>query len=282
MATNFKAADLIGKTIVVGDNQATIVIKSVDGDKLSGEFTKDGTTTPMSFPIGQLQGMTEKGLWKVMSDGGSMKSDVSQTSAITTEADVAEANDVMPKVTPKKTTTDSTDKTDKPAAKPKPKKTQTSSVKPQTSYVYATYQTSKGKTGAKITGVSETDAAYQQAAAIHASASYERDKDGNKQFYLCFGPRYAEAAKQVCEALNAGKPIEDAIAIIDKATEERAVKREEGRRKREEYKAQTSAVSTQTSTEKTYTQTELAEWLRKLNAGDPKAAKFFNDLAKAA
>ena len=130
--------------------------------------------------------------------------------------------------------------------------------------------------------MSETDAAYQQAAAIHASASYERDKDGNKQFYLCFGPRYAEAAKQVCEALNAGKPIEDAIAIIDKATEERAVKREEGRRKREEYKAQTSAVSTQTSTEKTYTQTELAEWLRKLNAGDPKAAKFFNDLAKAA
>ena len=276
MATNFKAADLIGKTIVVGDNQATIVIKSVDGDKLSGEFTKDGTTTPMSFPIGQLQGMTEKGLWKIQT------SDVGpQTSAITTEADVAEVNDIMPKVTPKKTTTDSTDKTDKPAAKPKqnkPKaKTQTSI--PQTSYVYSTYQTSKGKTGAKITGVSETDDAYQQAAAIHASASYERDKDGNKQFYLCFGPRYAEAAKQVCELLNAGKPIEDAIAIIDKATEERAVKREEWKQKREERKAQTS-------TEKTYTQTELAEWLRKLNSGTDKekaaAAKFFNDLAKAA
>jgi hypothetical protein len=69
MAQNVKAADLIGKTIVVGDNQATIVIKSVDGDKLSGEFTKDGKTTPMSFPVSQLQGMTEKGLWK-MDDGG--------------------------------------------------------------------------------------------------------------------------------------------------------------------------------------------------------------------
>lgn len=275
MATNFKAADLIGKTIVVGDNQATIVIKSVDGDKLSGEFTKDGTTTPMSFPIGQLQGMTEKGLWRI--DNGELKIDNSAT-VVTTEADVAEANDVMPKVTPKKSE----------GRRKKEEKPQTSSVKPQTSipqtskYVYSTYQTSKGKTGAKITGVSETDDAYQQAAAIHASASYERDKDGNKQFYLCFGPRYAEAAKQVCELLNAGKPIEDAIAIIDKATEERAVKREEWKQKREERRAQTSAASTQTSTEKTYTQSELAEWLRKLNAGDPKAAKFFNDLAKAA
>ena len=33
---------------------------------------------------------------------------------------------------------------------------------------------------------------------------------------------------------------------------------------------------------KTYTQKERAEWLRKLNAGDPKAAEFFENIAKAA
>lgn len=301
MEKTVKAADLIGKTIVVGDNQATIVIKSVDGDKLSAEFTKDGKTTPMSFPISQLQGMTEKGLWKV-----SLTPDPSpkgKGSEVTTEADVAEVEDIVPVVTHKEKSDGGSKTADvpqtsdikpqtsnKPAAivkpmEPKPKAKTNTNPTNQTNeggkYVYATYTTSKGKTGAKITGVSETDAAYQQAAAIHASASYERDKDGNKQFYLCFGPRYAEEAKQVCEALNAGKPIEDAIAIIDKATEERATKREEWKQKREERKAQTSALSPQPS-EKFYTQSELAEWLRKLNAGDPEAAKFFNDLAKAA
>lgn len=307
MEKTVKAADLIGKTIVVGDNQATIVIKSVDGDKLSAEFTKDGKATPMSFPLSQLKGMTEKGLWKVKSDVGSLRSEVGsqtsaiehQPSAIKTEADVAEVEDIVPVVTPKEKSDGGSKTADVPQPIPADEEPAPIKVKLKTNaktktntnptnqtneggkYVYATYTTSKGKTGAKITGVSETDAAYQQASAIHASASYERDKDGNKLFYLCFGPRYAEAAKQVCEALNAGKPIEDAIAIIDKATEERATKREEWKQKREERKAQTSALSTQTS-EKCYTQSELAEWLRKLNAGDPEAAKFFNDLAKAA
>lgn len=296
MAQNVKAADLIGKTIVVGDNQATIVIKSVDGDKLSGEFTKDGKTTPMSFPIGQLQRMTEKGLWKIADANQAATTDVQ------TEADVAEVNDIVPVVTPRKPEPKAEEpKDDKPVAivkpmetKPKtekkPKaKTQTSAVKPQTSgkYVYATYQTKKGKMGAKITGfASEDDVFYAMAAEIHASGSYERDKQGNKHYYLCFGPRYAEAAKSICKVLNSDKTVNQKVEvcklIVSQATEERVQKREEWKAKREERRNQTSAVSPQTSTEKTYTQSELAEWLRKLNAGDPKAAKFFNDLAKAA
>ena len=185
-----------------------------------------------------------------MEDGRSKTEDVPQPSDISPQTSA--------KVEPIKATV-------KPEPKPKAK-TQPSAIKHQTSgkYVYATYKTSKGKTGAKITGVSETDAAYQQAAAIHASGSYERDKQGNKHYYLCFGPRYAEAAKKVCELLNAGKPIEDAIAVVNAATEERAVKKEEGRRKREEYRAQTSAVSPQTSGEKSYTLDEVAAMLGKL------------------
>lgn len=305
MAQNVKAADLIGKTIVVGDNQATIVIKSVDGDKLSGEFTKDGKTTPMSFPVSQLHGMTEKGLWKLQT------SDVSpQTSEVTTEADVQEVQDIVPVVTPKaksdggSKTADAPQTSDirpqtsnqpvaivkpmetKPKAEPKPKaKTQTSGK-----YVYATYQTKKGKTGAKITGfASEDDVFYAMAAEIHASGSYERDKQGNKHYYLCFGPRYAEAAKSICKVLNSDKTVnqksQECKLIVSQATEELATKREEWKQKREERKAQTSAASPQSS-EKCYTQSELAEWLRKLNSGTDKekaaAAKFFNDLAKAA
>ena len=282
MAKNVKAADLIGKTIVVGDNQATIVIKSVDGDKLSGEFTKDGKTTPMSFPISQLHGMTEKGLWKLQA------SDVSpQTSEVTTEADVQEVQDIVPVVTPRaksdggsKTadvpqTSDIKPQTsNQPAAKvepikatvkpePKPK---TKDVKPETKggkYAYATYQTKKGKTGAKITGfASEDDVFYAMAAEIHASGSYERDKDGNKHYYLCFGPRYAEAAKSICKVLNSDKTVNQKVAecklIVSQATEELATKREEWKAQREERKAQPS---------KDYSKEDVAEMLRKVLAG---------------
>ena len=294
MATNFKAADLIGKTIVVGDNQAMIMVKSVqDNGMLACEFKKtgDANATPLTVTLPNLNGMVEKGLWQVKSDVGSLKSEVGsqtsdispQTSNVTTEADVAEVNDIMPKVTKRPTPeplpvsegSEQTAAKVKPIGKPKQDKPK---AKPQPSkgkYVYSTYQTSKGKTGAKITGVSETDAAYQQAAAIHASASYERDKDGNKQFYLCFGPRYAEAAKQVCEALNAGKPIEDAIAIIDKATEERATKREEWKQKREERKAQTS-------TAKTYTAAEVADLIQRMANKDPKALAEYEAMLQVA
>ena len=297
MEKNVKAADLIGKTIVVGDNQATIVIKSVDGDKLSGEFTKDGKTTPMSFPVSQLQGMTEKGLWKI-SDANEPSAVSPQTSDIKTEADVAEVDDIMPKVTKKPTPKAEEPKEEKPAAivkpmetkpkaEPKPKaETQPSAIKHQPSkgkYVYSTYQTSKGKTGAKITGVSETDDAYQQAAAIHASGSYTKDKDGNKHFYLCFGPRYAEAAKKVCDLLNAGKPIEDAIAVVNAATEERAVKREEARAKREAKRSLTPAPSPKGEGSMSDEEQAMFDLFKKFMAGDKDAmAKVNAVLNKAA
>ena len=292
MAQNVKAADLIGKTIVVGDNQATIVIKSVDGDKLSGEFTKDGTTTPMSFPVSQLQGMTEKGLWKIQPSALSH-----QPSAVTTEADVAEVQDIVPVVTPKAKSDGGSKKAGvpqtsdvKPRTSNKPKaKTQTSAVKPQTSgkYVYSTYQTSKGKTGAKITGfASEDDVFYAMAAEIHASGSYERDKEGNKHFCLFFGPRYAEAAKSICKVLNSDKTVnrkvEECKLIVSQATEELATKREEWRQKREERKAQTSAVSSQTSTEKTYTAAEVVDLIQRMAEKDPKALAEYEAMLQAA
>ena len=50
-ASNMKAADLIGKTIIVGENIATITINGVDGETLQGEFKKTGATLGMQLPI---------------------------------------------------------------------------------------------------------------------------------------------------------------------------------------------------------------------------------------
>ena len=66
-ANNMKAADLIGKTIIVGDNIATITIKNADGDKLQGEFKKAGATMGMFMPIAleNLRLQIESGVWRL-------------------------------------------------------------------------------------------------------------------------------------------------------------------------------------------------------------------------
>lgn len=67
-ATNMKAADLIGRTILVGTNPkeaiASIHIVSADGDNLQGEWSQDGTsTTQMPVPLATLIEQIKKGLW---------------------------------------------------------------------------------------------------------------------------------------------------------------------------------------------------------------------------
>jgi len=146
---------------------------------------------------------------------------------------------------------------------------------------YATYEKQKtnkttGKpytvTHAKIMGFAATDEAYQRGVELHGAVSGEM-VDGVKVLGLYFSHRYTEAAKMVCDALNAGKTFAECVAIIDNATEENAKKRqewkakiEERKQKREERKAaknQPSAVSCQTS-EKSYTLDEVAAMLGKL------------------
>lgn len=109
---------------------------------------------------------------------------------------------------------------------------------------YQTYEKTKvnkttGKpytvTHAKIMGFAATDEAYQRGVELHGAASGEM-VDGVKVLGLYFSHRYAAAAKLVCDALNAGKPFAECVAIIDNATEENAKKREEWKQKIEERK----------------------------------------------
>ena len=313
MAQNVKAADLIGKTIVVGDNQGTIVIKSVqDNGMLACEFKKTDSDaiTPMTVTMPNLQKMTERGLWKInLTPNPSPKGEGNlkgEGSEVTTEADVAEVDDIVPVVTKKEETHPQPlpvkgGESEKPKAKVEPigkksegrgkkeEKPQPSAVSPQTSkYVYATYQTSKGKTGAKITGfASENDVFYAMAADIHASGSYERDKQGNKHYYLCFGPRYAEAAKSICKVLNSDKTInakvEECKLIVSQATEDLATKREEWKQKREERKAKKNLTPNPSPKgEGSYSDKDVAEMLRKIMAGGDVPEDIKTLLAKAA
>lgn len=263
MAQNMKAADLIGKVIIVGDNVASITIKSAEGDTLQGEFKKgDAAAIPMPIKLAQLEKMLSDKVWKLQGD----------TAAETPADEVEEVDEIKvegPKAAPKAETIDM-----KPKGEPK----KSDKPKADGKLVYSTYTNKKGKTCARIVGFGENDPAYVNAADLHGSATYERDKQGNKTFYLIFGPRYADAAKEVCKALNAGKALKDCKAIIDKATDERARQRDEWKQKREERKA----AKEDEPKGKTYTEAEVADLIKRVVAGDKEAMEIVNAMSKAA
>ena len=248
------AQDYVGKVIIVGENIASITIKSAEGDTLNGEFKKgDAPAIPMPIKLANLEKMIADKVWKLAGASTEHTEKTEGTEKPTPNPSRREGS--KPK-----------SKTDKP--KSKTEKTEDKQEAPVTgSLKYETYVNKKGKTCAKIVGFTEDDAAYKEAASIHASASYTKDKKGNKTLYLCFGPRYAAAAKDVCDALNAGKTLADCQAIIDKATEERQQKREEWKAKR--AAARTEGTEKTESTEKGYTAEEVAAMLKAVADGKP-------------
>lgn len=275
MTQNVNGADFIGKTIVVVNNEKIkYVIKGVDGDKFVTDFIMDGRPAmPCPVPMEQLTKMVDAGTWKI--DGEATATTAAEEPAATETEEVEEVQDVQPEE-PKAETVKM--KPEPKAKKSEPKAKAKSDTSHQHSVLkYETYTTKKGKTGAKIVGFNETDAAYLAGPDLHGSATYERDKDGNKKFCLLFSHRYAEAAKEVCDALNAGKSVADCQAIVDKATEERARQRDEWKQKREERKANADA-----SKGKTYTEAEVADLIKRVVAGDKEAMEIVNAMSKAA
>ena len=252
---NVKAADLIGKKIVIKNTANYYVVTAVEGDVVKTEFHMgDQEPKPVPLNVRTLENFFASGVWTIEGEKSATDAtedipEVEDIQPTKPEPKVEEPKAEKPKAAPKP-------KAEKPKAEPKPKADAPKGGK----YTYETYTTSKGKTGAKILGVSETDAVYQQAAAIHASGSYTKDADGNKHFYLCFGPRYTKAAESICKVLNSTKSeeqkLEECKLIVAQATEERAQQREEYKAKREERKAAAES-------EKTYTAKEVEQVVRK-------------------
>lgn len=313
MNTNVKAADLIGKEIIVGNNIAKYVIKSVEGDTLKCDYIIGTKAVPMPLLMKTVTDMVAQGKWTC--DAIAATATATEKPADTIPGvDVPEESDIAPSVTmPPTPPTDPEDVEDpngepdpdcvgelvsvtkedldrihenlrnnKPTAKkptkkeaaPKQTKTKTEKTTAKANLVYQTYKNKKGKVCAKIMGFKEDDAAYKSGMELHGSASYETVK-GERVYALYFGPRYAEAAKQVCEALNAGKSVAEAKAIIDNTTEERAKAREEWKSKRAEYVAKKEAAPKQTAKGKAekgeaqtaYSAADVAAMLKSIMAG---------------
>lgn len=280
MTQNVNGADFVGKTIVVVNNEKIkYVIKGVDGDKFVTDFIMDGRPAmPCPVPMEQLTKMVDAGTWKI--DGEATATTAAEEPAATETEEVEEVQDVQPE--------ESKAETIKMKPEPKAKKSEPKAkAKSDTSHQhstlkYETYTTKKGKTGAKIVGFHETDAAYLAGPELHGSKAWENDKQGNKTFCLLFSHRYAKAAEDVCKALNAGKSVADCQAIIDGCTEERAQRREEWRARRD---ARDNAATTEgeatAKTEKLYTEAEVRKAFATLAEASGVDVKEFEPIIEA-
>ena len=159
-------------------------------------------------------------------------------------------------------------------------------------YNVVSYTTKKGGTACYIMGFKTEAAAKAIAdkACKTVGNTWRYNDKGEKVYALSFGSRYCDIASQLCDALNKGdktaadKAIAQTHEVYNAAVAAGMAERAAKKAEREAKKKGQGAGSK--GQEKTYTQSELAEWLRKLNSDTAKekaaAAKFFNELAKAA
>ena len=275
---NYKDSDLIGKELIVGNGVAKYIINSVEGDTWVCTFQrKDAEDLELHMKAASLLKMVETGKVRWAEEPTTTKSETPKADEPTEaetegelDSDVEEvdAEEIEePKPTPKPAKPklrvvtgkivkekvrqpiedeeptepeDDDEPEDEPEVEqPKPKaKARKRTAKAK--YTFATYTTKRGKTAGKICGLSEDEPAYQRAGEIHASHTWER-KDGKRVYTLLFGPRYTDAAKEVCRALNEGADFDELLAIVETNTEALAQKRAEMKAEYLEKKAKREA-----------------------------------------
>lgn len=337
MTNNFKAADLIGKELIVGNGVAKYIIKSVEGDTWRCIFHRDGVKDlELPMKAASLLKMVEEKRVQWAEAPTEAKSETTKDETAKPEGTKAEPTEAKaegetdddieevdaekieePKPTPKpakpklrivtgkivkekvreaieeaeEEPTEPIDETeeDEPETEteeeveetPKPKaKARKRTVKGK--YIFATYTTKRGKTAGKICGLSEDEPAYQRAGEIHASHTWER-KDGKRVYTLLFGPRYTDAAKEVCRALNEGADFDELLDIVETNTEALAQKRAEmkaeylekkAKREAEKKAAKTAkAAAKGAKSEELYTEEQVKERIRAAFAMVAKALK---------
>ena len=298
MKKNFKAADLIGKVLVIGNNSAKYTIKSViDDEKVNAIFTRPGMPDiAMPMALASIRDMLNKNMAHFEGESADESADAPKQ-----EQPKAEQ--------PKKVRTrvKSDPKTEQPAPEfedvdedapeqpeeaPKPKAEQPKTTKAKGAskgaskgkYVFAAYTTKSGKTGGKILGFDPEDEIYQAGMQFHASKTWER-KNGKRIYALIFGPRYKDCAEAICEALNSGAGLDEVIAIADNTTEqnsqERAEKKAEYFAKKAERAERAAAKAAEEQgeskaagkkAERLYTEAEVKERIRKAFAALASAA----------
>ncbi len=267
MANNFE----VGRVLVIGSGAATYTIKSVDGDRVVVDFQREGMKQTFPMTKGAINSLVEQGKMHWADDEPKQEAPKAKAKAepksepIEDEVEEENAEEVIdeepvpvrPKVKLRVVTgrivkdkvreqpVDDEDEDepieDEPKAEPKPKATKrTAKRTAKVKYTFATYTTKRGKEAGKIVGLDEDEPAYQRAGEIHASHTWER-KDGKRVYVLLFSPRYTDAAREVCNALNEGCDFDDLLDIVETNTEALAAKRAEQKAEYLERKAQREA-----------------------------------------
>lgn len=338
MTNNFKAADLIGKELIVGNGVAKYIIKSVEGDTWRCVFHRDGVKD-LELPMkaaSLLKMVEEKRVaWAEAPTAAKPESTKSESTKdetakpeptkAETEADDIEEVDAEeieePKPKPKAAkpklrvvtgkivkekvreaveeaedeeptepiededetepeteteTEEEVEETPKPKAKARKRAT-------KGRYVYATYITHRGKAGAQITGFTPDDEAYKRARDLHGLTSREW-VNGKRVYSLVFGPNFADAAKNMCDALNDGAGMDELLDIVDvnyKSLEQKwAEKKAEYAEKKAKREAEKKAAKTAKAAakgaskdEQLYTEAQVKERIRNAFALLAKALK---------
>ena len=308
MKQNFKAADLIGKVLVIGNNSAKYTIKSViDDEKVNAIFTREGMSDiAMPMALASIREMLDKNMAHF--EGESVAEPVDAPKQEQPKKQRATRTKAEPKSEEPVANFEDVDEDapEQPAEAPKPKAEQPKAEQPKAEqpkttkgktakgaskgkYVFAAYTTKSGKTGGKILGFDPEDEIYQAGMQFHASKTWER-KNGKRVYALIFGPRYHDCAEAICEALNSGAGLDEVIAIADNTTEQNAQERAEKkaeyfakkaeraeRAKEKAAEAQGTTASTgskgaSTKGERLYTEAEVKERIRKAFAALAAAA----------
>ena len=159
MKKNFKAADLIGKVLVIGNNSAKYTIKSViDDEKVNAIFTREGMpgiTMPMA--LASIREMLNKNMAHFEGESVAESADVPKQDQSKEEQPKKVRTRVKsePKTEQPAPNFEDVDEDapEQPAEAPKPKAEQPKTTKAKTAkgaskgkYVFATYTTKSGKT----------------------------------------------------------------------------------------------------------------------------------------
>lgn len=301
MKKNFKAADLIGKVLVIGNNSAKYTIKSViDDEKVNAIFTREGMPDiAMPMALASIREMLNKNMAHFEGEPVAEPADApkqEQPKAEQPKKGRTRVSEPKPEEPIANFEDVDEDAPEQPTEAPKPKAEQPKTTKAKTAkgaskgkYVFDSYTTKSGKTGGKILGFDSEDEIYQAGMQFHASKTWER-KNGKRIYTLIFGPRYKDCAEAICEALNSGAGLDEVIAIADNTTEQNAQERAE---KKAEYfakkaeraeRAKEKAAEAQGTTasagskgagtkgERLYTEAEVKERIRKAFAALATAA----------
>lgn len=261
MANNFE----VGRVLVIGSGAATYTIKSVDGDRVVVDFQREGMKQTFPMTKGAINSLVEQGKMHWADDEPKQQAPKAEAKAepksepIEDEVEEENAEEVIdeepvpvrPKVKLRVVTgrivkdkvreQPVEDEDEEEPIEDEPKATKrTAKRTAKGKYTFATYTTKRGKEAGKIVGFDEDEPAYQRAGEIHASHTWER-KDGKRVYVLLFSPRYTDAARGVCNALNEGCDFDDLLDIVETNTEALAAKRAEQKAEYLERKAQREA-----------------------------------------